>query len=223
MKNKEDILRVIKEQGVIPLFYHDDIEVCINVIDALYMAGIRIVEFTNRGEQALCNIKILLEKRNEKWNGLFISAGTIKKEKDALEFISAGVDFIISPGLSINVAKAAHEADILWIPGCMTPTEVMNAEQHGATFVKLFPGNLLGPGFVSSIKEVFPKMSFMPTGGVELNEENIAAWFKSGVTAVGLGSKMISKELLKQKDYSQIEVLAKKALSIITKVKSENS
>jgi 2-dehydro-3-deoxyphosphogluconate aldolase/(4S)-4-hydroxy-2-oxoglutarate aldolase len=118
-----------------------------------------------------------------------------------------------------KVAKAADKNDILWVPGCMTPTEIMKAEEMGARIVKLFPGNILGPGFLSAVKELFPDLLFMPTGGVDLDKENIEGWFKAGVSAVGMGSKLISKQLLEQKDYAKIEALTREAMAIIRSVR----
>jgi 2-dehydro-3-deoxyphosphogluconate aldolase/(4S)-4-hydroxy-2-oxoglutarate aldolase len=118
-----------------------------------------------------------------------------------------------------DAAKVADQNNMLWVPGCMTPTEVIKAEQLGAKFVKLFPGNILGTAFLSAIKELFPEVMFMPTGGVDLDRENIAGWFKAGVSAVGMGSKLISKQLLEAKDYSKIEALTREAMEIVKSVK----
>ena len=117
------------------------------------------------------------------------------------------------------MAETANAAGMPWVPGCMTPSEIMEAEQYGAKLVKLFPGNILGPSFVSAVKEVFPHLLFMPTGGVEVSEENIGGWFNSGVCAVGLGSKLVSKTLLEKKDYTTIESLAREALAIVNKIR----
>ena len=219
MINLEKILNTVKEQGVVPLFYHDDIAVCTGVIDALYKAGIRIVEFTNRGEKAPQNFSKLVQLREERWPGLLLSVGTIKNVQQAKMFIDAHTDFIICPGVVPAVAETAAAANVVWVPGCMTPTEIMMAEQYGAKLVKLFPGNLLGPSFVSAVKELFPALMFMPTGGVEVDEQNMGAWFKAGVVAVGLGSKVISKDVLANKDYDTVSTLAAKALAIVQKLR----
>jgi 2-dehydro-3-deoxyphosphogluconate aldolase/(4S)-4-hydroxy-2-oxoglutarate aldolase len=215
-----DIISIVKEQGVIPLFYHDDTNESIAIVDALYNAGIRVVEYTNRGSKALENFKALLSVRKAKWPELFLSVGTIKTQDAAQQFINAGADFIICPGVIPEVAKLAREAGLVWVPGCMTTTEIIIAEQQGAKLVKLFPGSLLGPSYVSAVKEIFPELMFMPTGGVDVNEDNLGKWFKAGVVAVGLGSKVISKELVLKKDYATIGALAKKALDIVQKIKA---
>ena len=151
--------------------------------------------------------------------GMYLGVGTIKDGESAQAFIDAGADYLISPGLVEDAIKVADANEVFWIPGCMTPSEIIRAEKLGAKMVKLFPGNILGPGFVSAIKELFPNLLFMPTGGVDLDKENIAGWFKAGVCAVGMGSKLISKPLLEQKDYAKIEQLTKEAIGIIKSIK----
>jgi 2-dehydro-3-deoxyphosphogluconate aldolase/(4S)-4-hydroxy-2-oxoglutarate aldolase len=128
--------------------------------------------------------------------------------------------YIICPGLVESVATVADKNNMLWVPGCMTPSEIIKAETLGAKMIKLFPGNILGPGFLSAIKEIFPGLLFMPTGGVELDKDNIAGWYKAGVCAVGMGSKLITKQLLENKDYAQITKATEDALAIIRTIKS---
>lgn len=219
MEKEQHILQQLKQQAVLPLFYHADKQVCIAVVKALYNAGIRAIEFTNRGEEALENFKALVAARNENMKDLLLSVGTIRTGEQATKFIDAGADFLISPVFDAAVCDIAYLNKVLWIPGCMTPTEIHAAENAGCKLVKLFPGNVLGPNFVSGVKELFPAMEFMPTGGVEVNKENMNEWFKAGVCAVGLGSKLISKTILEQKNYAAITKLAKEALDIISTIK----
>jgi 2-dehydro-3-deoxyphosphogluconate aldolase/(4S)-4-hydroxy-2-oxoglutarate aldolase len=146
---------------------------------------------------------------------MYLGIGTIKNGQMAQKFIDAGADFIICPGLVEDVAKIADKNNMLWVPGCMTPTEIIRAETLGAKMIKLFPGNILGPKFMSAIKALFPHLLFMPTGGVDLNKENISEWLKSGVCAVGMGSKLISKQLLEEKNYPKIEELTRQAIDIL--------
>ncbi len=213
------IIKKIAEQGVLPLYFHPDPTVSIEVLKALYAAGIRAVEYTNRGEAALDNFKLLKETRDQELPELLLGIGTIKRKKEAKAFMKAGADFIIAPGIIEEVAETVHKEDMLWIPGCMTTTEIIRAEDAGAKLIKLFPGNLLGPSFVSAIKELFPDLLFMPTGGVEVSKENLTGWFKSGVVAVGMGSKLITKEILANKDYSQLAVKTKEAIALVNEVR----
>ncbi len=221
MNKKSEILSSITSQGMLPLYFYKDTEVTLNVLRSLYNAGVRTVEYTNRGEAALKNFREMKRVCDSDLQGMYLGVGTIKNAKAAQAFIDAGADYIISPGLVEDAARVADKNDMLWVPGCMTPTEIIRAEQLGAKLVKLFPGNLLGPSFLQAIKELFPDLLFMPTGGVDLDRENIAGWFKAGVCAVGMGSKLISKQLLEQKDYPKIEELTKQALDIIKSINNK--
>jgi len=213
------IIPQIKAQELMPLFYHEDIDVCISVIDALYNAGIRQVEFTNRGAMALSHFTSLMALKEAKWPGLLLGIGTIKSKEAATSFLQAGADFVVSPGMDPKVGEIVHLSGKLWIPGCMTATEVMLAEQHGAQMVKLFPGSLLGPGYLKALREIFPKIDFMVTGGVELTETNIGAWRKAGAAVIGLGSKLISTEALASKDYSGITTNTLAVVEILQKLR----
>ncbi len=219
MEKKDILLKLIPEQGILPLYFYKDTDVTLQVLRALYNAGIRAVEYTNRGEDALRNFKEMRNVCDEELQGMYLGIGTIKNAEMAQTFIDAGTDYIICPGLIEEVAEVADKINMLWVPGCMTPSEIIRAENMGAKMIKLFPGNILGPAFMSSIKELFPQLAFMPTGGVDLDKENIAGWFKAGVCAVGMGSKLVSKSLLEQKDYAKIEEAAKQAMEIVKQVR----
>ena len=215
MDKRETIQQLIYSEGLLPLFYHDDVELCKGVVKALYDAGVRIVEFTNRGKNAIANFKALVEERNVSMPGLMLGIGTIKTSEDATNFIDAGADVLISPTFNSGVADVAYMNKILWIPGCMTPTEISAAENAGCTLIKLFPGNVLGPSFVQAIKPLFPDLKFVVTGGVETSKENLASWFKAGVAGVGMGSKLITEKLLADKDYTSLTNSTKEVLHII--------
>ena len=215
MNTSTQIVDAIRNQGLLPLYFHKDSNTAINILQALFDAGVRVVEFTNRGDEALSNFRELVKTRDSKMPGLLLSAGTIKTRKDAEEYIDAGADFLISPGLNEEVGTVSNERNIFWVPGCMTPSEIMKAETLGATLVKIFPGNLLGPGFVQSIKELFPKLLFIPTGGVTLDTQNISSWFKSGVIAVGAGSTLINKQSVESGDFDSIRSGTAAALQLV--------
>jgi 2-dehydro-3-deoxyphosphogluconate aldolase/(4S)-4-hydroxy-2-oxoglutarate aldolase len=219
MVTKEKVTEVILQQGILPLYFNADETVSVEVLRAIYRAGVKAVEYTNRGEAALKNFKKLVEVRNKEMPGMLLGVGTIKNLQQAESYVSAGADFLVSPGFIPEVVDYANSKNIFYAPGCMTPSEIIAAENKGIIFIKLFPGNLLGPEFVSSIKDIFPKLLFMPTGGVDTTKENIEGWFKSGVCAVGMGSKLISKKLMEQKDYATIEKLTKEVLDTIQSIK----
>lgn len=220
MEKKQAILELIPKQGILPLYFYKDTTVSIEVLKALYEAGIRAVEYTNRGEAALQNFKEMRKVCDTELKGMYLGIGTIKNGEMAQTFIDAGTDYIICPGLVDSVAAVADKNHMLWVPGCMTPSEIIRAETMGARMIKLFPGNVLGPGFMSAIKELFPNLFFMPTGGVEMDKENIAGWFKAGVCAVGMGSKLVTKQLLEAKDYAGIAAATRQVLATIQTLKS---
>lgn len=218
MTVKIDAIAAIKAQRMLPLFYHQDKDVSLKTIEALYKAGIRVIEFTNRGEQAFGVFEFIKKKAISEFPGLLLGIGTIKNAEAAKSFIGIGADYIICPSMNPDVAKVTHAAGLQWIPGCMTPTEIAAAELNGASLVKLFPGNLLGPGFVSAVKDLFPHLAFMPTGGVEAEESNLRAWFKAGVAVVGMGSKLVSKELVEGRKFDELEANTREAMAMIAKI-----
>ncbi|WP_345954146.1 bifunctional 4-hydroxy-2-oxoglutarate aldolase/2-dehydro-3-deoxy-phosphogluconate aldolase [Mucilaginibacter sp. PAMB04168] len=215
MKSKQEVLDSIIAQGMLPLFFYADAQVSVEITRTLYKAGVRVFEYTNRGAAALDNFKQLKELQQNEMPNLHLGIGTIKSADEADAFINAGADFLVSPIVNPEVAKMAHDRNMLWIPGCMTPTEIYTAQCNDAALIKLFPANILGPSFLSSIKELFRDQLFMPTGGVEMEAENIATWFKAGVCAVGMGSKLISKQVLEGKQYDQLYTDTQKALELV--------
>ena len=212
---REEILAALLEQGLLPLFYLDSKEESAEILMALYRAGVRVFEYTNRGPAALENFKHLIELKQQHMPDLQLGIGTIKSLQDAERFIDAGADFLVSPIINPEVGKLAKHAGLLWIPGCMTPTEIDLAQQHGALLIKIFPANILGPEYIASIRELFPGQHFIPTGGVDLTAENIRQWFEAGVSAVGMGSKLISKNLVQGKAYSLLQQTTEKVLQTI--------
>jgi 2-dehydro-3-deoxyphosphogluconate aldolase/(4S)-4-hydroxy-2-oxoglutarate aldolase len=204
MNNKQQVLDSITKQGMLPLFFYEDEEVSLQIVRTLYKAGVRVLEYTNRGAVALDNFIALKKAQLQDMPGLYLGAGTVTSVEDAEAFISAGADFIVSPIVNTEVGKIAARHQMLWIPGCMSATEIYTAQQNGAALIKIFPANILGPGFISAVKEVFGGQLFMPTGGVDLSSENISDWFKAGVCAVGMGSKLISKNVLENRLYDQL-------------------
>ena len=215
MSKKAELLKLIPEQGILPLYFYKDEEISVEILKVLYNAGIRAVEYTNRGEAALKNFIKMRQVCDSELKGMYLGVGTIKDGNMAQTFIDAGADYIICPGLVESVAEVADTHDLLWVPGCMTPSEIIKAETMGAKMVKLFPGNILGAGFMAAIKELFPNLLFMPTGGVELDRGNIEGWFKAGVCAVGMGSKLVSKDVMENKKYSELAASTKEVLDII--------
>ena len=219
MSKTKQIADAIIAQGMLPLYFNADETVSVDILKAVYKAGVKALEYTNRGEAALANFKKMVEVRNAEMPGMLLGVGTIKNLQTAKDYMAAGADFLVSPGFVKEVGDYAVANDIFYAPGCMTPSEIIAAENAGIGFIKLFPGNMLGPEFLSGIKDIFPKLLFMPTGGVDTTRENIEGWFKAGVCAVGMGSKLISKKLMEAKDYTTIETMTKEVLALIGTIK----
>ena len=215
MNNKKTIVDAILVQGMLPLFFYEDAEVSLEIIRSMYKAGVRVVEYTNRGKEALSNFYKIKSVVRDNMPGLYLGIGTIKTGLEAESFIEAGADFMVSPIIDSEVALVTNNHDLLWIPGCMTPSEIHIAQQYHAKIIKIFPANILGPAFVTSIRELFPGQLFIPTGGVEIEADNIAQWFRSGVCAVGMGSKLISRNVLDNKLYNHLYNETLKALELV--------
>lgn len=221
MRDKKAILQSILDTGMLPLFYWDSPGVSLEITRTLYRGGIRALEYTNRGPAALENFSFLKKKMAAEAPDMYLGIGTVKSVAEARAYVQAGADFIVAPIVNPEVAKVADQAGLPWIPGCMTPTEIYLAQQHRAPLIKIFPANILGHAFVSSIRELFPGQLFMPTGGVEIDRQNIRDWFRAGVCAVGMGSKLISKEVLKGEQYDNLYNNTLIALDLIKAVKNE--
>lgn len=186
----EQLINHIAAHPIVPVFYDDDVERCISVLEASYKGGIRVFEFVHRGVNALENFEVLLAYKKAHFHDLSLGIGTIKTAELAKTYAAIGADFIVSPIVNPAIAEETLAKGKLWIPGCLTPTEIALAESLGAPLVKIFPGDLVGPGFVKSIKPLFPNTKFMITGGVEVEESNVKNWLSAGATALGLGSKL---------------------------------
>ncbi len=220
MSKSQQVSDAIVKQGMLPLYFNADEATSIETMRALNTAGITALEYTNRGDAALANFKKMVEVRNAEMPGMLLGVGTIKNMQQANDYLSAGADFLVSPGFVKEVADHCVANDIFYAPGCMTPSEIIAAENAGVKFIKLFPGNMLGPSFLSGIKDIFPKLLFMPTGGVDTTKENIEGWFKAGVCAVGMGSKLVSKDVMANKNYDWLIEETKKVTGIINSIRS---
>jgi 2-dehydro-3-deoxyphosphogluconate aldolase / (4S)-4-hydroxy-2-oxoglutarate aldolase len=209
------VVHSMRASGMIPVFYHADVTIAKDVLDACYRGGVRVFEFTNRGSNAFAVFTELLAHA-EHYPDLMLGIGTILDGVTAKKFIDAGAHFIVSPVLKAEMASVCHDQDTLWIPGCATLTEIVTAKDLGAQIIKLFPGSVLGPEFVSSVMPVVPGLQLMPTGGVEPTEASLSAWFKAGVVCVGMGSKLMVKNADGSFDLAGIEAQCREALALIS-------
>jgi len=205
---------------MVPLFYHPDVELGKKVLKACYNGGARLMEFTARGDFAFEVFSELNKYAIKELPGMVMGVGSITDAAAASLFMQMGANFIVTPSLREDIAIVCNRRKVLWSPGCGSLTEINRAEELGCEIVKLFPGDLYGPGFVKGIKGPQPWTSVMPTGGVSTDEANLKAWFNAGVTCVGMGSKLISKEILANKDFLGLETLVRETLNKIIKLKN---
>jgi 2-dehydro-3-deoxyphosphogluconate aldolase/(4S)-4-hydroxy-2-oxoglutarate aldolase len=185
----QKILDQITEKPIIPVFYDEDPIRCLDILQQCYEGGVRVFEFVNRGPRALENFNKLKSKNKA---DMILGMGTIKSPEEARTFLDEGADFIVSPLIDPEIAAISAEKGKLWIPGCMTPTEINLAVRCGVPLIKLFPGDLLGPNFLKAVKPLFPDVKFMITGGVKLEPSNLSNWFRNGASAVGVGSSLFN-------------------------------
>lgn len=216
--SKQQIMTTMRSTGLVPLFTHDDAQEAQEVVEAAYKGGVRVFEFTNRRKNSY-DVFVHLLKQREKYPDLMLGIGTIMDAATTKKFIDAGADFIISPILKLEMAEVCHQHNKHWIPGCATLTEIVTARDHGAEIIKVFPGSVLGPGFVSSIMPVVAGLNLMITGGVEPTEQSLSAWFKAGAMCVGLGSQLFTKDILQNKDWPLLQRKVTDALNIIGNLK----
>lgn len=212
--SKLQTLSAIKATGIVPVFYNADATVAINVAKACYEGGIRAFEFTNRGDFAHEVFAEVVKALKKECPEMIIGAGTILDAPTAALFIQLGANFIVSPSFNEEVARLCNRRGVPYSPGCGSVTEICEAQEAGCDLVKVFPaGSVGGPGFVKSILAPLPWTMIMATGAVEPAEDNLKAWAASGVTAVGMGSKLFPKEAIAAGDWKSISELCRQSLS----------
>lgn len=218
-----EVIQYILSEGLLPLFYHQDLAVAEAIVDALVEGGIRVVEFTNRGEAAYPVFSQLLAQLKRKNSPAILGVGSIVDAPTAALFIAASANFIVGSSFNPEIARLCNRRKILYIPGCATATEISTAEEYGAEICKVFPGETIGgPAFIKAVMAPCPWHRLMPTGGVDATQGNVETWIKHGAAAVGMGSKLIRKDLVDSKNYAQITDLTKACLSWIKQAQTTN-
>lgn len=209
-----EVVQTMKETGIVPVFYHPDLEVCKKILATTYDAGIRVFEFTNRADFAHEIFAELVRYAHENLEGMMLGIGSVIDPGTTSLYLQMGADFIVSPLMNPEMAKICNRRKVAWIPGCGSVTEINNAEEFGAEVVKIFPASQVGgPSFVKAVKGPMPWTSIMPTGGVNPTKEDLKLWFESGVHCVGIGSKLFQKEPSGIFDYEQISENIREALA----------
>ncbi|SNR16619.1 bifunctional 4-hydroxy-2-oxoglutarate aldolase/2-dehydro-3-deoxy-phosphogluconate aldolase [Tenacibaculum jejuense] len=215
-----EVINTMINTGLVPLFYHEDINLSKQILKACYDGGARLLEFTSRGDFAHQVFEELNKYALEHLPGMILGVGSVTDVGSASLYMQLGANFIVTPVLREDIAKICNRRKVLWSPGCGSLTEIANAEELGCEIVKLFPGGIYGPNFVKAVKGPQPWTMIMPTGGVSTERENLEAWFKSGVTCVGIGSKLISKEMIQSKDFNKLEKTVKSTINLIKELKT---
>ena len=213
------VINKMMESRMVPLFYHSDFQVAKNILQACYNGGARLIEFTNRGDFAIKVFSKLIKFASKELPGMIVGIGSVTDSAAASQYMLLGANFVVTPVLREDIAIVCNRRKVLWVPGCGSLSEIAKAEEMGCEFVKLFPGNIYGPDFIKSIKAPQPWSSIMPTGGVSIEQSNLLGWFKAGADCVGLGSKLISKEILINQDFKKLEKNVLDTLQFIQKIK----
>jgi len=213
------VIQKMKETGLVPLFYHPDIEVCKKVVKSCYDGGARLFEFTARGDFAHEVFQALMKFSINEMPEMILGVGSITDAAAASFYMQLGANFIVTPVFREDIAIVCNRRKVLWSPGCGSLTEIAKAEEMGCEVVKLFPGEVYGPQFVKGVLAPQPWSSIMPTGGVSPTEESLKEWFDAGVICVGMGSKLISQKIVVDQEYSRLVADTQTALNIIKSVR----
>lgn len=214
-----EVFQSMQDTGLVPLFYHADVSLGKDVLKACYEGGARVLEFTNRGDYAHEVFRELNKYAEENLPEMILGVGSVTDAGAASLYMQLGANFVVTPVLREDIALSCNRKKVLWSPGCASLTEIARAEELGCELVKLFPGGTYGSGFVKAIKGPCPWTNIMPTGGVSPTEESLKEWFGAGVTCVGMGSKLISKDVIANKDFAGLTASVQNAINIIQSLK----
>jgi 2-dehydro-3-deoxyphosphogluconate aldolase/(4S)-4-hydroxy-2-oxoglutarate aldolase len=211
----------MKETGMIPVFYNSDINMCKSVLKACYDGGVRVFEFTNRGDFAHEVFSELNKYAIRELSGMIMGVGSVMDAPTTSLYLQLGANFIVSPVLNPEMAKICNRRKVPWSPGCGSVSEISQAEELGAEVVKIFPASQVGGAkFIAAVRGPMPWSNIMPTGGVEPTEENLSAWFNAGAYCVGMGSKLITKDLLNSGNFEKLTEDVNKALATIQRIRN---
>lgn len=213
--DKIQVLSKIKDTGMVPVFYHSDVEVAKQVIRACYEGGVRAFEFTNRGDFAHEVFAECVKYAAEECPELAMGVGSIVDAPTASLYIQLGACFVVGPLLNADIAKVCNRRQIPYCPGCGTVTEIGYAQELGCEITKVFPGDVYGPAFVKGVMAPCPWSKIMVTGGVTPDQDNLTAWIKAGAFCVGMGSNLFPKDVVAANDWQFITDKCKESLFYI--------
>lgn len=216
----KEVINTIKTVGVIPVFYHAEVNTILQAIRTAYRCGARVFEFLHQRDNRGLRIFSWLMEETAQMPDLVLGVGTVLDATMAGRYIQAGAQFIASPFLRNDMAEVCHSAGVLWIPGCSTQTDIRQARELGAAMVMIIPGNVLGPEFLRKAVMDYSDLHFVPSGGIELNEASLRTWIHSGAPAVRLGDPLFPREAIVAQDWDKIERNVRMALELVKKLKS---
>ena len=216
-----EVATIMKDTGLVPLFFSQDLELSKQVLKACYDGGARLMEFTARGDFAHETFGELTKYAIKELPGMVMGVGSITDAASASLYMALGANFIVTPVFRKDIAVVCNRRKVLWSPGCGSLTEIAQAEEMGCEIVKLFPGDSFGAKFIKNIRGPQPWTNIMPTGGVSPDEENLREWFDAGATCVGMGSQLITNDILKQKDFKQLEQKVKWTMDTIRSLRNK--
>ncbi len=214
-----EVVLEMEKSGLVPLFFHADAAVACEVVAACYRGGARLMEFTSRGDFAHETFGVLSKYCAKELPEMILGVGSVTDAASASLYMALGSNFIVTPVFREDIAIACNRRKVLWSPGCGSLTEIARAEELGCEVVKLFPGDIYGPAMIKAIRGPQPWTKVMPTGGVSPTEASISEWLGAGATCVGIGSQLISAQVLKDKNYAALEAKVREVVEIIAKVK----
>lgn len=208
------------DTGLVPLYYHPDVAVMKKVVKSCYDGGVRVFEFTSRGDLAMRVFEELRKFATDTMPELALGIGSVTDGSAAAYYIQLGADFIVTPVFREDVARICNRRKILWSPGCMTLSDIADAEELGCELIKVFPAEVLGPAFIKAVKAPQPWTNIMPTGGVSPTEKSLTEWFQAGASCVGIGSQLISNEVVQTGNYSSLQQKSRFAIHFIQEFKN---
>ena len=216
-----DVINILLDIGLVPLFYNGDVETSIELVSACSLGGAKVIEFTNRGEMAYPVFTELVKHFAKADPEVILGVGSVIDAPTAALYLAVGANFIVGPSLNPEISRLCNRRKILYMPGCATENEIVAAEELGAEICKIFPGSSAGgPGFIKAVLAPSPWHRLMPTGGVDATEASVSEWIKAGATAVGMGSKLITKQAVSDKDYDGIAKKTSECIGWIKKARA---
>ncbi len=217
-----EVINTLLDIGIVPLFYNGDVETAVELAGACARGGAKVIEFTNRGELAYPVFTELVRHFAKADPSLILGVGSILDAPTAALYLAAGANFIVGPSFNPEIARLCNRRKILYMPGCATETEISTAEEYGAEICKIFPGETVGgPAFVKAVMAPCPWHRLMPTGGVDATETSVSEWIKAGAAAVGMGSKLVSAQAVKEKDYDGVARKTSECVEWIRKARTK--